>query len=410
MPKSHDIDGIIVNVVNPHLGQGGQGYAEQVALASDPAVGLVAKHIPMSKKAKKRIKYLVDQNLALLSPGLAGPIAANISGKNEIMHLAPLAIGHDPLSDNCTFPENFERAYLLMCLFCILEENGIAHGDIAPSNIIISKDGDVYLIDFDNFATHDPDIPSPQMAGQHMMMAPEIRSGDGNVTPNIESDRFAYGVILNMLLLRRHPVRDAQVPTDVDLAMSSGHWPERDYPHQTGDVPQEALGEELPRLFDAAFSLDPTHRPSADDWRRALGRALHNMVIHDCGEAFVHFPNQQSCPWCNASIAGQLKPHVTQLKLNIPVMGARYSIDLEDRKPIILGRNNLGGHATVSGQHLEITPMGDRLFLRHIGRNPTQMLKDGKWHKLESYWLDLADISQTPVTLKVADLHVDLGL
>jgi len=410
MPKSQDIDGIIVNTVNPMLGQGGQGYAEQVALASDPSIGLVLKHLPTDKKIKRRIKHLVDQNLSLLSPFLAAPMAAKLEGTKELLHLAPFAIGHDLLSDNRTLPENYEIAYLLMCLFTILEENGIAHGDIAPSNIIISAKGDVYLIDFDNYASIDPNVPPPTMAGQHMMMAPEIRTGDGNIVPTIESDRFAYGVILNILLLRRHPAGNAQVPADVDTALSSGYWPEKYYKQEADDVPLASLGEKLATLFDAAFSLNPDQRRSADDWRRALGEALHHMVIHDCGESFVHENNQQTCPWCGASIAGQLQPHISSIKLTIPLLSARYSIQLQDRHAVILGRQNLGGHPTVSSKHLEITPMGDRLFLRHLGRHPTRILKHGKWYRLESDWLDLVDIAQAPITLKIADLHVDIGL
>ena len=66
MPRTHDIDGVIVNVINPALGAGGQGVAEQVALASDPNIGLVVKHIPTTESAKTRSKALADLALPLM--------------------------------------------------------------------------------------------------------------------------------------------------------------------------------------------------------------------------------------------------------------------------------------------------------------------------------------------------------
>ncbi len=226
MANTYDVDSIILNPINSMFGQGGQGRVEQVALTSDPKIGLVLKRLPMTPEAKERTKALVKFCLPLLSPFLAGPIAANLDGHDEIVHLASLATGNDLENDNRTFPENMEINLHLACLFTILEEHGIAHGDIAPSNIIITADGSVYLIDFDNFTCADTSVPAPTMAGQAMMLAPEIRL-DKQV-PTIESDRFAFSILFNMILLRRHPADgQAQVPSDMDLVMTSRIWPER---------------------------------------------------------------------------------------------------------------------------------------------------------------------------------------
>ncbi len=410
MPKTYDIDGIILNVINPHLGTGGQGRAEQVALTNDPKVGLVVKYLPITQVAQDRTKFLVDKALPTLSPFLAAPIAVNLDGNDEIVHLAPFAPGHDLLSDARTFPENMELAFHLACLMTILEEQGIAHGDIAPSNIIITNKGEVYLIDFDNFASTHPNAPAPTMGGWGMMMAPELRGSSGH-TPDIESDRFAAGIIYNILIMRRHPADAARVPSDMKMILTSGIWPERTMSCGPDDVPIEALGDSLPALFDAAFSLDPNQRPSADKWRRAFGQALHDIVIHDCGNAFVITSSHKHCPWCQVSIEGDVLPRISQLKVTIPTLGTRYGLTLHDGQPIILGRGNLGGQKpSVSGRHLEITPIGQRVFLRHIGRNPTRMLKGGQWHNLHETWVSLDDMALAPIALKLADLHIDISV
>ena len=407
MANTYDVDGIIVNPINPMFGHGGQGCVEQVALHSDPKIGLAFKRMAATPDLQTRTKQLVEFCLPLLSPYLAAPIAFNVEG-TEVVHVAPLAFGHDLENDNRTFPENMEINFHLACLFTILEEHGIAHGDIAPSNIIITTDGSVYLIDFDNFSSTNSNVPAPTMAGQPMMLAPEIRID--KQCPTIESDRFAFAVLFNMILLRRHPADgQAQVPSDMDLVMASGVWPERNRIAEPDDIPIEALGEPLCRLFDAAFLLEPTQRPTADEWRRALHEALHQLVIHDCGNAFVQSHTQTHCPWCQVSIEAAAA-FTLPLKVTVPDTGARYSMALQDGKTIVLGRSNLGGHASVSGRHLELTPIGRKIYLRHIGRHPTAILKDGQWYNLQESWLDISDFATAPIPLRLANLDIDIGV
>lgn len=303
-----------------------------------------------------------------------------------------------------------ELAFLLACLLTILEEQGVSHGDLAPSNIMITAESEVYLIDFDNFTSTSPHVPKASMAGQHMMLAPELR-GDKPSAPDQYSDLFSLGVTMNLLLLRRHPAGDAKVPADVARALSSGLWPERQRIAELGDVPIEALGANLAQVFDEAFLLQPDKRPSADRWRRTLGIALQNLVLHDCGGVFVLDKGQTSCPWCQASIGALPQPDIQALKLTLPGAKRKYRVPLVEGKTLVLGRANLGGAtAAVSSKHLELTPMGKRIFLRHIGRNPTQILKDGQWYQLKSIWLELDDIALAPIPLKLADLHIDIGV
>lgn len=410
MPKTYNVDGIIVDVINPNLGTGAQGHAEQVALSHDQSIGLVVKHIPMTPETRKRVTHIVDLSLPTLSPYLAAPIAANLKGTDEIIHLAPLVIGDDPLTDSRTLPHQMETSFHFACLTTHLEEQGIAHGDLAPTNMMVSPKGELYLIDFDNLIPSDPNVPPATMAGHDEMMAPELREG-GNSNPSIETDRFTYGVMYNIFMLRRHPAGDTQTRAETLNAMTSGLWPERHHKPEAGDIPIEALGTKLGHLFDAAFSLKPKERPSADEWRRAISEALQNMVIHDCANAFVYEEHTTHCPFCGDPVLQKIPPNLCVLKITLPCQKTKYRLDLEDGKMTTLGRVNLGRSLTmVSSRHLEITPIGQRLFLRHIGRNPTQILRNGTWYKLDKTWIDVGEITQAPITMKLADVHIELGI
>jgi hypothetical protein len=95
MANTYNVEGIVLNPINTMLGQGGQGVVEQVALFSDPSVALVLKRLPMTADTKARTKALVDLCLPSFSPFLDAPIVANMDGSDEIVHLAPIALGVD---------------------------------------------------------------------------------------------------------------------------------------------------------------------------------------------------------------------------------------------------------------------------------------------------------------------------
>ena len=65
---------------------------------------------------------------------------------------------------------------------------------------------------------------------------------------------------------------------------------------------------------------------------------------------------------------------------------------------------------TVSSKHLEISRHGDRLFLRHIGSNPTLIERNGQWWKLDELWIDTRELAGTLVSIKLADTDVKLQM
>lgn len=404
------IDGIRLDIDRTAFGGGGQGEVFRCSPVGATSLRLIAKQMSARPSVFDRSAYLVRQKLHHLSPAFAGPIAAEDFGDGSVWHLAPFVQGISLDEDRPrSLPENIEIALEFVSLLAILADHGLGHGDIALSNVLIGPDGTVNLIDFDGYLSSDPACPPPLTIGQRPMQAPELRLQQIS-HPTFETDRFAMGVYLSILLTGRYPTEGlGDTPAEVDRLMTQGIWPERQRLSAPDELPIEALGPEIQGLFDRAFSLDPHARPTPDEWRLVLTEALDNCWIHDCGNAFVAGVSTSQCPWCHASV--QIVPKTRSLKITLVDSGHRYRVELKEAETIILGRATIPDlPKSVSGRHLEITPYGDKLLLRHVGRHDTLITVNGQWYKLKQHWLALGDLSQNQGVLKLADSEVRLAV
>ncbi len=395
-------------IIQADLGRGGQGAVHLAEPATAPELPGILKQLEPKPGVVERVVGLCDGDFGQYSPYIAAPFTHGVDDHGNLLHLAPYFEGVALDNDQPrSLPDLLAIMHHAACQFCILHEHCVAHGDIAASNVLTDPDGVTCLIDLDCFVSPDPAVPAPLHIGQPLYMAPELRAG--NVIPSIESDRFAFAVLVSQVLLGRHPLTDlAETPVETDRFMSLGLWPERQRTIASGETPIDALGPDLPSMFDAAFSLDPALRPSLEDWRVALHRAVNHCFLHDCGQALVVLPGVTECTWCGGAIQPPVAEH--SLKLILPATGAKFRVELPERQPIIMGRDNLPGlPGTVSGRHLEMTRAGDRLLLHHIGRHPTLIQRNGQWYRLEQYWFHLKDLQGAPLILKVAEVDLQIG-
>jgi tetratricopeptide (TPR) repeat protein len=182
---------------------------------------------------------------------------------------------------------------------------GLVHGDLKPSNIMLERSGKVRILDFGLGARAHPDatttdaIADPQ--GTIAYMAPELLSGAGATA---QSDIYALGVVLYELVTGHRPFHDLNgLALAASIVQSSSmSW---DYPAELAPVLVQAIQRMTARqpeqralpisasgaaaiVGDTARSMLP-RRPRR--WRRAVLPALAAGVMLVGLAGLRHWPS-----------------------------------------------------------------------------------------------------------------------
>ncbi len=81
----------------------------------------------------------------------------------------------------------------------------IIHRDIKPSNIIVSEDGEVFLLDMNVAKWYDPEkTDDTRYMGTQFYAAPE-QAGYGLAASSAKADIYAMGILLNVMLTKDFP-------------------------------------------------------------------------------------------------------------------------------------------------------------------------------------------------------------
>ncbi|MEE4598938.1 serine/threonine-protein kinase [Streptomyces sp. DSM 41524] len=148
----------------------------------------------------------------------------------------------------------------------------VIHRDIKPDNIMITRQGDVKLIDFGLAYLTDAN-QTHTVAGTPLYKAPERWLGE---TGNERSDLYSVGCVLYEMLTGRPPFGTPQ-----DDAMTVGRMHQDDVPappsaHRPG-VPAQ-----LDSLVRALLAKDPAERPgNAQKVAHAVGEILNVLDVTD---------------------------------------------------------------------------------------------------------------------------------
>lgn len=163
-------------------------------------------------------------------------------------------------------PEEFAVLVVKKILSGILalHDAGYIHRDIDPSNIMITRDGKIKLIDFgiakkvDGLRTHDRNLTTAgQFMGKPQYAAPELIIGDLK-NQNKPTDIYAVGILLFQLVVGHLPFEG---PSNVVL---NAHL------HQKMPLSQ-VKNRELRKIIDRATQKDCTKRyQTAAEFRAAL--------------------------------------------------------------------------------------------------------------------------------------------
>ena len=252
------------------------------------------------------------------------------SAKLRRRHMHPDELG--------TWENHFRSCLQMARAVDKMHRSGVAHSDLSYNNVLIDpSSGSACVIDCDTLVVEGM-FPAG-VAGTPDFIAPEVYRTmkeplAKRVMPNQKTDLHALAVLIYQYLLYRHPLRgrlsgklapgdagldetllmgekalfvehttDTRNRIDATLSDNADYLPYCD----TTRLPVESCGPVLTEMFRRAFEqglLEPSKRPPASDWVRALEQTL--AVIVPCQDnacqhkSFVYTPSQIQCPFCRA--------------------------------------------------------------------------------------------------------------
>jgi serine/threonine protein kinase len=211
-----------------------------------------------------------------------------------------------------------------------LHERGYVVGDLNESNILVTSQALVSLVDTDSFQVPGESGIFRCRVGKPEYTPPELQGARfADVDRGPEHDSFGLAVLIFQLLMQgTHPYAGIFTkPGEADAIprrIRNGYWPYAETrevpvepsPHAPSfDVLPLPVQELMHRTFDEGHR-DPLARPHALEWQRALTES--EKVLTTCAQntQHVYVDWLASCPWCAmASTQGRDPfPSAEQLK------------------------------------------------------------------------------------------------
>jgi hypothetical protein len=141
-----------------------------------------------------------------------------------------------------------------------LHEKGYIHRDITPENFIITKQGDIFLIDLELVCSSSSKLPDPPFRwGTPGFMSPEQSEAQ---LPTIKEDIYALGAFMLMFFTNYLPTKFSAQPHDhlkTNILFLTG---------------SELLGQLLPDCLDN----NPLKRPSLSIIKRSLNQLKEQLL------------------------------------------------------------------------------------------------------------------------------------
>jgi serine/threonine protein kinase/tetratricopeptide (TPR) repeat protein len=161
----------------------------------------------------------------------------------------------------------------------------IVHGDVKPSNVLVTRDGSVKLVDFgvaslrtDAYAAAPESAPAGPKALTPGYAAPEQVRGE---PLSAATDVYALGVLLHILVTGRHPfgTDDSTGTQLIRAAMTDG--PPTASTQVADTVEQRRVRGDLDAVIARALDRDPARRyPTAADLAADIRRFMGRFPVH----------------------------------------------------------------------------------------------------------------------------------
>jgi serine/threonine protein kinase len=194
-----------------------------------------------------------------------------------------------------------------------VHQAGYVIGDLNESNVLVSDQALVTLVDADSFQVRDPEtgVVYRSLVGKPEYTPPELQGCSfAKVDRSPEHDAFALAVLIFRLLMEGfHPFdgvyRGRGEPPELGARIRQGYFP---YARgRTGIEPSplappfEMLHPDLQALFVRCFEeghRNRSVRPRVEDWLAALEGA--EDALQQCGrnEQHYYWGHLAGCPWC----------------------------------------------------------------------------------------------------------------
>jgi serine/threonine protein kinase len=234
------------------------GGASTVRLHRNPTTGkpIVVKSVPIANakdgSVLREVEFLVRLNhpCVLRIVGWARPgrtahseIHTEFAENRSLKHF---------LSQNAMFPNPTQQG-LIICDIVLgmryVHAQRIIHGDLKPSNILITGDWRALIADFGTSRVENEAEPA-QQGGTVCYAAPELFDESVNCTRKV--DVFSFGFILYEMLVGKPVFRVSENPLAVLTALRNGQMPP--IPVSCGPIMQGLIGR--------CWSRNPEDRPT----------------------------------------------------------------------------------------------------------------------------------------------------
>jgi len=257
------------------LGEGGMGVVYR-AVRDDVGAEVALKVLwdaPLSPDRRSRFDHERRILAQLRHPGIVPLYDAGVQPDGTPWFAMELVDGTNIISHVGEHRLRVRDRLLLFSRVCAAvraaHQRLVVHGDLKPSNILVSRDGRVRLLDFGVAARLDDASDAP---GRHRLLtpayaAPERRAGQ---SPTVQNDVYALGVVLRELLCAAPPG-----------AMGDGALP----PSRLSAVRYAAEGrgedwDDLDVLCQAALAADAAMRyPSVEALQRDVDLYLESRPL-----------------------------------------------------------------------------------------------------------------------------------
>lgn len=294
-------------------------HADRITQELEQKLLVMYKH-PPNREIFAQIAWPVDV-VYDLNGAFRGFVMLRLNITDELR-----AIYTYPPEKNISYKAKVIIAQNICAVISEIHKAGFVFGDFNPRNIGIDLntcrvaflDTDSYHI-VDGNHTYRCTVGSPGYIAPELLKKCEPYKTDAYVRAPLptftrETDNFALAIHIFRLLMNGYTPFNGIRETENISTASPGTGDQaikRDsYCFKPGNKPQavavpplSALPGEIADLFTRAFMygrIDPTQRPTATEWHKALVNYENSLVSCPNNNAHMYQKGLQSCPWCEA--------------------------------------------------------------------------------------------------------------